>query len=132
MILLDTDIMIDLSRKYPPAVAWLASLGEEEIALPGFVVMELIQGCRNKFEQEKVEKALTPYGVVWPSSKACDEALSAFARYHLSHSLGLLDALIGETAVALNLPLHTFNQKHYAPIPNLKTVQPYAKGITQP
>jgi predicted nucleic acid-binding protein len=132
MILLDTDIMIDLSRKYQPAVAWLASLGDEEIALPGFVVMELIQGCRNKLEQEKVEKTLTPYSVMWPSLKACDEALSAFARYHLSHSLGLLDALIGEAAVTLNLPLHTFNQKHYAPIPNLKTIQPYAKGITQP
>ncbi len=128
MILLDTDIMIDLSRKYPPAIAWLGSLGDEEIALPGFVVMELIQGCRNKLEQEKVEKALTPYSVVWPSLKTCDEALSVFSRYYLSHSLGLLDALIGETAVVLNLPLHTFNQKHYAAIPNLKTVQPYAKG----
>ncbi len=31
MILLDTDIMIDLSRKYPPAIAWLGSLGDEEI-----------------------------------------------------------------------------------------------------
>jgi hypothetical protein len=128
MILLDTDIMIDLSRKYPPAIAWLGSLADEEIALPGFVIMELIQGCKNKLEQEKVEKALTPYSVVWPSLKTCDEALAVFSRYHLSHSLGLLDALIGETAVALNLPLHTFNQKHYAAIPNLKTVQPYAKG----
>ncbi len=128
MILLDTDIMIDLLRKYQPAMAWLASLGEEEIVLPGFVVMELIQGCRNKLEQEKVEKNLTPVSVVWPSSKTCDEALSAFASYHLSHSLGLLDALISETAIALNLPLHTFNQKHYAAIPNLKTVEPYIKG----
>ena len=51
MILLDTDIMIDLLRKYPSAFAWLASLGDEEIGLPGFVVMELIQGCKNKLEQ---------------------------------------------------------------------------------
>jgi hypothetical protein len=29
MILLDTDIMIDLLRQYPPAMAWLDSLGEE-------------------------------------------------------------------------------------------------------
>ena len=129
MIILDTDIMIDLLRKHPPAMAWLASLGDEEIALPGFVVMELIQGCRNKAEQIKVEKSATSHSVVWPSSKTCDEALSVFSRYHLSHSLGLLDALIGETALALNLPLHTFNQKHYAAVPNLKTVQPYTRGI---
>jgi hypothetical protein len=48
MILLDTDVMIDLLRQYQPAVEWLASLGEEEIVLPGFLVMELIQGCRKR------------------------------------------------------------------------------------
>ncbi len=125
MILLDTDVMIDILRKYPPAVAWLQSRGDEDIFLLGFVVMELIQGCRNKEEQEKVEKELGIYGVVWPSSEVCNEALSVFARYYLSHGLGILDALIGQTAVALNHPLYTFNQKHYAVIPYLKTVQPY-------
>lgn len=132
MFLLDSDIMIDLLRKHPPAMAWLASLNDEEIALPGFVVMELIQGCRNKVEQQKIEKAVAVYGVVWPSPRTCDEALSVFTHYHLSHALGLLDALIGETAVALQLPLHTFNQKHYAPIPNLVTVQPYQRNIPVP
>lgn len=34
MILLDTDVMVDLLRQYPPAVTWLDSLGEEEIILP--------------------------------------------------------------------------------------------------
>jgi hypothetical protein len=51
MALLDTDIMVDVMRQYPPALVWLKSLGEEEVILPGFVVMELIQGCRNKAEQ---------------------------------------------------------------------------------
>ena len=127
MVLLDTDVMIDLLRQYPPAVAWLESLGEEEIILPGFVAMELFQGCRNKMEQEKLEKELDAYAVVWPSSEICDEALVVFVRYHLSQGLGILDVLIGQMAAALNLPLCTFNQKHYAAIPNLSTVQPYEK-----
>jgi predicted nucleic acid-binding protein len=63
MILLDTDVMIDLLRRYPPAVARLESLGNEEILLPGFVVMELLQGCRNKAEREKLAKELQPYAV---------------------------------------------------------------------
>lgn len=120
--------MIDLLRQHPPAVAWLDSLGEEEIILPGFVVMELLQGCSNKTEQGKVEKTLTGFEIVWPLPETCEAALEIFARYHLSHSVGLLDALIGQTAVALNLPLHTFNRKHYAAIPNLVTVQPYRKS----
>ncbi len=47
MIILDTDIMIDLLRGYSNAIKWIESLGNEEIILPGFVVMELVQGCRN-------------------------------------------------------------------------------------
>lgn len=127
MILLDTDVMIDLLRRYPPAVAWLESLGDEEIRLPGFVVMELLQGCRNKAEQDKLEKELQSYAVTWPSPEACNEARAVFASTHLSHGLGLLDALIGQSAVALQVPLYTFNDKHYAAVPRLHTVQPYTK-----
>jgi predicted nucleic acid-binding protein len=125
--MLDTEVMIDLLRQYPLAVAWLDSLGEEEIVLPGFVVMELVQGCRNKQEQEKIQESLTVYSVTWPSPATCDAASSVFALYHLSHGLGILDALIGQMAVALHVPLHTFNQKHYAAIPQLITIQPYEK-----
>jgi len=129
MILLDTDVMIDLLRQYPSAVAWLDSLGAEKIVLPGFVAMELIQGCRDKAEQREVETEFRAYGLAWPSAPECDEALSVFATYHLSHGLGILDALIGQMAVSMNVPLCTFNQKHYAIIPNLKTVQPYEKNF---
>lgn len=124
MILLDTDVIIDCLRRYLPAVAWLESLGEEKIVLPGFVVMELIQGCRNKPEQEKMERELKTYSVVWPSPETCNEALSVFASSHLSPGLGLLDALIGQIAVSLDMPLYTFNQKHYVAVPRLRIVQP--------
>lgn len=128
MIILDSDIMIDLLRRYPPAIAWLEALGDEELVLPGFVVMELLQGCRSKVEQDSIEKILTAFEIVWPSPETCDEALNIFSQFHLSHNLGLLDALIGQTAVALNLSLHTFNHKHYTAIPNLITTQPYSKS----
>jgi predicted nucleic acid-binding protein len=127
MFLLNTDIMIDLLRQYPPSVEWLESLGDEEISLPGFVVMELIQGCKDHKEQDQLEKELNIYSIIWPEAETCNIALSIFTRFHLSHNLGLLDALVGQTAVALNLPLHTFNQKHYAVIPGLETIQPYVK-----
>lgn len=131
MLLLDTDVMIDLLRQYPPAVAWLESVGDEEIVLPGFVVMELIQGCRNKQEQDKVEAVLATFRVAWPSPATCDAVLSVFARYYLSHNLGILDALMAQMAVALSTPLHTFNQKHYVAVPYLSTIQPYEKDITR-
>lgn len=128
MILLDSDIMIDLLRQHPPAVNWLDSLGDEELVLPGFVVMELLQGCSNRAEQVKMKQALTGFEIVWPLPEACNEALEVFARFHLSHGIGLLDALIGQTAVALSMSLHTFNRKHYAVIPDLATVEPYSRS----
>jgi len=128
MILLDTDVMIDLLRQYPPAVAWFSALDEqEEVALPGYVVMELLQGCRNKDEEEHLQRVVAPYGVVWPMPADCDRALGIFAQYHLSHAVGLLDVLIAQTAMTLDTPLCTFNQRHYQFIPGLHTVQPYGK-----
>lgn len=129
MVLLDTDVMIDLLRNFVPASAWLASLGTEEIVLPGFVVLELLQGCRNKAEQDRVERTVASGRIVWPDAVACNEALDSYAQFHLSQSLGFIDALIAHTALMLRQPLYTFNQKHYAVISTLVTVQPYPRVI---
>ncbi|MCS6846631.1 MAG: hypothetical protein RMN52_02825 [Anaerolineae bacterium] len=40
----------------------------------------------------------------------------------------MIDALIAQTAIALDMPLATFNQKHYAAVPQLKTFQPYRRA----
>ena len=45
MDLLDTDILIDVDRGHPPALAWFTQLTELPI-VPGYVVMELIQDAR--------------------------------------------------------------------------------------
>jgi predicted nucleic acid-binding protein len=46
MILLDTDVLIEFQRGHAPALAWFAGLTELP-AIPGFVVMELIQDAFN-------------------------------------------------------------------------------------
>jgi len=46
--LLDPDIMTDVLRGFPPAVDWLGSLTGDAPALPGFVVIELMMGCRTR------------------------------------------------------------------------------------
>lgn len=125
MILLETDVAVDILRNHPPAVAWLQSLGAALIGLPGLVVMELLQGCQNKAEQQRVEQFCRSYALCWPTGPDCDRALQDFAASHLSHHVGLLDVLIGHTAVGLSAPLATFNVKHYGVITILKTIQPY-------
>ena len=117
--------MIDILRHHQPALDWLTEKGSEEIVLPGFVVLELLQGCRDKTEQGRIERQVAQMHIVWLSEDACTTALQTYARFHLSHTLGFIDALIGHTAVELSEPLHTFNTKHYAVVPGLTTIQPY-------
>lgn len=48
MILLDSDVAVDILRGQPIALQWLSGVpADEEIVLPGFVAMELIFGCEN-------------------------------------------------------------------------------------
>ena len=103
MILLDTDIAVDVLRGYPPAVAWLTSLGSEALGVPGLVAMELLQGCDNREEQSQVEAKLRPYRIHWPNQTDCGRAYRDYARRRLSHGLGILDALIAETAVGMGV-----------------------------
>jgi predicted nucleic acid-binding protein len=58
-MLLDTDVMVDVVRNYPPAIAWLMGVGA--VGLPGLVAMELLQGCRNLTVQRRLEKQMQQY-----------------------------------------------------------------------
>jgi predicted nucleic acid-binding protein len=125
MILLDTDVMVDILRGYEPSKEWLKSA--QEVGVPGLVVMELLQGCQNAREQRQLEKALSEYPLYWPSEEDCNRALASFSSHHLSDNIGLLDALIAETAIGVPAELATFNIKHYRILKGLKTLQPYER-----
>lgn len=127
MLLLDTDILIDIQRGHQPAIDWFISLDELPV-VAGLVVMELIQDAENKEQVERARRLVAPLSIVWPSEADCDHALETFERYHLSHKLGLLDALIAATAVGLDATLCTFNVKHYRVVSDLVTKQPYQRG----
>jgi predicted nucleic acid-binding protein len=126
MYLLDTDVLIDIQRGHAPAIDWFSSLTEVP-SIPGFVVMELVQDSQNAQQVRKARQLVAPLLVVWASEADCARALSDFTAYHLSNSLGLLDALIAACAVGRGLTLCTFNVKHYRVVPNLLTAQPYAR-----
>jgi predicted nucleic acid-binding protein len=88
MLLLDSDVLIDIQRGRPPALEWFSSLTELPY-VPGFVVMELIQGAHNTQQVRQALKLTAPLPVVWPTETDCARALSDFATFHLSHGLTL-------------------------------------------
>jgi predicted nucleic acid-binding protein len=132
MIFPDTDVMVDVLRKHPSALAWLREAADEPILLCGFVLAELLQGCRTKAEQKKVRDALAEFAVAWPTQETCNRALELFGDFHLSHGLGLIDALVGQTAVDLGVELLTFNARHYACIPGIRSRAPYDRAAAGP
>jgi predicted nucleic acid-binding protein len=124
--LLDSDIIIDIQRGYAPAFEWFSTL-EELPSIPGLVIMELVQDALNSKQVQRVLKLVAPLPIVWPTETDCARALSDFTAYHLSHNLGLLDALIAACAVGRSATLCTFNLKHYQVVTGLVTLQPYEK-----
>jgi len=124
--LLDADILIDVQRGHPPAVAWYTSLPVYP-TVPGLIIMELMQDTRNKREVEQALRLVKPLPVAWSTNADCERALQDFRTLHLSYSLGLIDSLVAATALGLGATLCTFNVKHYRAIAGLVTEQPYRR-----
>lgn len=125
MELVDTDVLIDVQRGFDAAVDWFSM--DRDVGVPGFVVMELVQDARNADEVQKALALVDGLEVIWPSQAERQTALEQFSKLHLSHGLGLLDALIAATAVGHGSALNTFNERHYRMFPGLTTVRPYRR-----
>ena len=127
MLIVDTDILIDVQRGNPAALAWFSGLIELP-SVPGFVVMELFQGCQNGRDVMLTKKLVSHLPVIWPTELECNRALTDFSKLYLSHRLGLLDALIANCAIGRNATLCSFNEKHYLALPGLILSAPYVRA----
>lgn len=125
-MLLDTDILIDLWRKHPPAITWFDGLPNLP-PVAGFSGMEFLQGGKDLPDLRSAARLLRQFPLVWPSEVAMNNAVWELAPYRLSHGLGMTDALIAITAIESDEPLATFNVKHFNAVPGLVTVQPYTR-----
>ena len=126
MKIFDTDVLIDLQRKLPAAVAWLQSLPDVPV-VPGLVVLELIQGCRNSGDVADALRLTSAFPIVWPNEADCNRALADYSKLHLSHRIGLVDVLIASCATGIDAELCTFNEKHFRAVPGLKLLVPYGR-----
>ena len=124
--MLDADVLVDIQRSHPNAVAWYASLSEYP-TVPGLVVMELIQDAPSRREVEQALRLVRPLPIAWPTESDCQRALADFRILNLSQNLGLIDSLIAAATIGLGATLCTFNVKHYRKITGLALEQPYER-----
>lgn len=113
-LLIDTDILINVSREIPIAINRLQSeIKNSTLAISSITQMELIVGCRNKTELQNLEKFLQRYVIIKVNELITDKAIELLMQYRLSHGLLIADGLIAATAIVNNLALLSKNQRDY-------------------
>lgn len=119
-ILIDTDILIDVSRNIKEAIDCLATIEEKHTPMVSVVTqMELLVGCRNKLELQKTEEFLKRFHVIKLNENISEIALNLLIKYRLSHGLLIPDALIAATALHIEQSFISKNQRDYCFISNL-------------
>jgi predicted nucleic acid-binding protein len=123
-VLVDTDILIDVARGNPRAVAFMKELSDQ-VSLNISIVtqMELLVGCRNKEEQKSLDTFLSNFRIIELNAEISLQAVSFLKEYRLSHGLLIADALIAATASWAGISLVTRNLKDYRFIAGLELME---------
>ncbi len=125
LTIVDTDILIDAGQDVQEAVECLVNI--EEHSMPAVSVitqMELLVGCRNSTEQRRAERFLERFQVLKLTEQVSDTAINLLRQYRLRYGLAIPDALIAATALTLNQPFISKNQRDYRFIKGLQLL-PY-------
>lgn len=124
-ILVDTDILIDAGRAVDTAVTRLETEAQTStLAISIITQMELIVGCRNPNELQTVERFLRRFEIIKLNESISDQDLDLLRSYRLSHGLLIADAFIAATAIVIDAPLLSKNQRDYRFIQELNLL-PY-------
>jgi predicted nucleic acid-binding protein len=111
---IDTDILIDVSRGIQEAIDVLSEIESNSVGFISTITeMELLVGCRNKKEQTQVKKFLKRFERFSINELISDKALELLLNYRLSHGLLIPDALIASTAIVNNISLISKNQSDF-------------------
>lgn len=125
LVIVDTDVLIDASRGVNEAIACLEQIEQQSsLAISVITQMELFIGCRDKAELRTVEGFLSRFQIIRLNERMTDIAVDLLRRYRLSHGLLIADTRIAATAIHLDEPFVSKNQRDYRFITNLNLL-PY-------
>jgi predicted nucleic acid-binding protein len=121
--LIDSDVLIDVSRGNAAAIKYIDDL-REPWALSRVTAMELIVGARDKRDLATIDGFLSFYPVVPLSDNIGTSAYRLLKTYAKSHGLHVFDSLVAATAIEMALTLITLNRRHYQMIEGLQLQVP--------
>jgi len=113
MIILDTNIIIELFKGNVETEELLKKIDEKEFAISVITSMELYYGAINKRELNKIKKFLKSFNLLTINEEISKIALDLIEKYSKSHGLDIPDALIAATSLYYEVPLLTYNKKDF-------------------
>ena len=114
LILVDSDVLIDVLRKDAMAETVLTALGSASpLGISIVSRMETIRGCWNFEVKQQAEKLLRRFQVVALDGAISRRADELVSQYYLGHNLEIPDALIAATVIEYDLPLLSKNQRDF-------------------
>ena len=126
LILLDTDVLIEIRRGDPRITTWFTELSEPT-KLAGMAPLEFLIGSRNAVELRQSERFLNRFEVLWQISGDNALARELVLRHKLSTGLSFADYLIAAQSLNLGATLASFNLRHFRAIPDLEVRAPYVR-----
>ena len=126
-LLLDTTVLIDLSRGNERAADFIEQCWETEplLAISTISAMELVVGCRNKTEVSQAQGLIAKFSMMHIIPAISSQAYHWLLSYSKSHGLLIPDALIAATAFVHQMTLATNNLKDFQILPQLPVQKPY-------
>ena len=121
--LIDTDVMVDVSRRVAAAATFVDSL--DEITISIITAHELIVGARNQRDADGIDSLIKTYPIHAELGSAITGlAYELLKRYAKLDGLRTFDALIAATAIEEGLTLVSKNRKHFEMIRELNLEVP--------
>ena len=121
--LLDSDVLIDISRDKLEAIDYVDTLPDPWM-ISQVAAMELMVGARDKREVAYLDAFLSSYPIVPLSASIGKKAYELLMSYAKSHGLHVFDSLVAATALEQGLTLVTRNRRHFAMISELTVEVP--------
>lgn len=122
-IIVDSDILIDLSRGDERAVNWIKKYeNSEKLVISVVTEIELLFGSRDKVHLKTIKSFLSNFETIQLNETISLAAAHLVEKYCLSHRLQLPDAMIAATALVNGFDLATINKKDFRFIDGLTLV----------
>ncbi len=116
MIFIDTNIVIE----YLKDKTFLSKYDIQNLFINDIVIMELYQGAKNKSDLAFIKREISVFQILKTNQEIIVLAKEIVEKYHLSHNMKIMDALIA--AMVYSLELMTLNYKDFVYLKQLTLV----------